>query len=244
MKEKDLLKKIKPTQLPRHLGVIMDGNGRWAKRRGLARSFGHKNAIKAVREIIKGCQKLNIPYLTLYAFSTENWSRPKAEITILMTLFSEVLSYEIKEMHKEGVRFNAIGDLKKLPKKVQKNLVKAMELTKNNTGQTLTLALNYGGKEDITQAVNSLIDAGDVPITQEKIKSALYTKDLPSVDLMIRTSGEYRISNFLLWDLAYSEFYFTDILWPDFKQETLFNAIFDFQNRERRFGKTSEQLTK
>jgi undecaprenyl diphosphate synthase len=239
---------INPEKLPKHIAVIMDGNGRWAKNNGKARVFGHKNGVKSVRDITEGAAELGIEYLTLYAFSTENWNRPKAEVTALMHLLVTTISKETKTLTKNNIRLNAIGDLKNLPGNCHSALLKAMDKTANNKGMTLTLALSYSSRWEIMNAVNTLLN--DVKtnkieaeaISEEGFANYLCTKDIPDPELLIRTSGEFRISNFLLWQLAYSELYFTDKLWPDFRKEDLWEAILNFQNRERRFGKTSEQI--
>ncbi|WP_282630088.1 isoprenyl transferase [Empedobacter sedimenti] len=244
-----LLEQIDTNKLPDHVAIIMDGNGRWAKKNGKERTFGHKSALRAVRSSIETCRRLGIKYLTLYAFSTENWNRPKLEVNVLMTLLSSAIKDEIKDLDKNGVRLNVIGDMSKLPSKANKDLTKAMELTKNNTGCVLTLALSYGSKDELLTAIKSIAtkykdgEISDNDFNEELVHQNLYTHDLPMVDLMIRTSGETRISNFLLWQIAYAELYFTDVLWPDFNEEEFYKAILNYQNRERRFGKISEQLT-
>ena len=242
------LEDIKGGKLPDHLAVIMDGNGRWARKRNKLRIFGHENAIEAVRDTVESCAKLGIPHLTLYAFSTENWNRPKREVDSLMKLLVAVLKKEVETMHKNDIRLNAIGRIDTLPKKAHAELLEVMAATKNNKRLTLTLALSYGSREEITQAVrgiatkvkNNIISPDDIDDTV--INGHLYTQNLPDVDLLIRTSGEHRISNFLLWQIAYAELYFTDVLWPDFRAHHLVEALINYQNRERRFGKTSEQL--
>ncbi len=239
---------INKNALPQHLAIIMDGNGRWAKQKGMFRYKGHESGSKAVREIVEGSAKIGIPNLTLYAFSTENWNRPKMEVELLMRLLISSLKKEIKTLQDNSIKLNAIGNLDALPVKARKELYKVMELTKNNTRMTLTLALSYGSREEITKTIkeislkvkNNLISPDDIDETV--INNHLYTQNLPDVDLLIRTSGEQRISNFLLWQIAYAELYFTETLWPDFTKEHLFAAILNYQNRERRFGKTSEQL--
>lgn len=247
--EISLLDQIDKEKLPNHVAIIMDGNGRWAKKNGKERTFGHKSALGAVRSSIETCRRLGVGYLTLYAFSTENWNRPKLEVNLLMTLLSSAIKDEIKELHKNGIRLNVIGDMDKLPKKANKDLSQAMELTKDNTGCVLTLALSYGSKDELLSAIKSIAkkykdgEISDDDFNEELVHQNLYTHDLPMVDLMIRTSGETRISNFLLWQIAYSELYFTDVLWPDFNEEEFYKAILNYQNRERRFGKISEQLT-
>ena len=234
--------------LPKHLAIIMDGNGRWAKQQGKPRIFGHEKGAKTVREIIQEVSEIGIPYLTLYAFSTENWKRPKLEVEALMHLLSRYLKKEVAIMQENNIRLNAIGDLESLPSKVRKELYKAMEQTQNNTSTTVSLALAYGGQQELLQMTQQLaqrVQQGLLAPQQfsaELIQQSLYTQNIPPVDLLIRTSGECRISNFLLWQIAYAELYFTDILWPDFSPEELHKALANYQNRERRFGKTSEQL--
>lgn len=247
--EISLIDQIDKNNLPDHVAIIMDGNGRWAKQNGKERTFGHKNALKAVRASIESCRELGIKYLTLYAFSTENWNRPKLEVSFLMTLLSKTIKAEIKELHQNNVRFNIIGDLSKLPSSARKDLEKAIELTKDNTGSILTLALSYGSKEEILGAIKNIANQykegsiTEADINEELVHQNLYTHNMPMVDLMIRTSGETRISNFLLWQIAYAELYFTPVLWPDFNHETFYEAILSYQGRERRYGKISEQLT-
>ena len=234
--------------LPKHLAIIMDGNGRWAKQQGKPRIFGHEKGAKTVREIIQEVSEIGIPYLTLYAFSTENWKRPKLEVEALMHLLSRYLKKEVAIMQENNIRLNAIGDLESLPSKVRKELYKAMEQTQNNTSTTVSLALAYGGQQELLQMTQQLAQRVQQGLltpqqsTPELIQQTLYTQNIPPVDLLIRTSGECRISNFLLWQIAYAELYFTDILWPDFSPEELHKALANYQNRERRFGKTSEQL--
>ena len=247
-KRMDLLETINTEKLPNHLAIIMDGNGRWAKKQGLLRAFGHESGTKSVKEIIKACAKLGIEYLTLYAFSTENWNRPKIEVDTLMKILINSLKKELTTLQKNNIKLNTIGNLEKLPQSAQKELLDDIEKTKNNTRMTLTLALSYGSREEIVSAVKDIsakvknniisIDSIDDSIINEH----LYTQNLPDVDLVIRTSGEHRISNFLLWQIAYAELYFTDVLWPDFKEQNLYEAIISYQKRERRFGKTSEQI--
>jgi len=243
-----LLEQINKDTIPQHLAIIMDGNGRWAKAKGMFRSMGHENGTKAVREITEACVEINVPYLTLYAFSTENWNRPKMEVELLMRLLVSSLKKEIKLLDKHNIKLNAIGNLDALPSKAQKELKDVIEKTKNNTKMTLTLALSYGSREEITKTIQEIslkVKKGLISpenIDEKLINNHLYTQDLPDVDLLIRTSGEQRISNFLLWQLAYAELYFTDVLWPDYTKNHLFEAILNYQNRERRFGKTSEQL--
>ncbi len=239
---------INKTSLPQHLAVIMDGNGRWAKSKGLFRTKGHEQGSKAVREVVEGCAEIGIPYLTLYAFSTENWRRPKREVDLLMKLLVSSLRKDQETLQKNNIKLNAIGNLEALPKKVHSELLEVIDKTKTNNRMTLTIALSYGSREEILKTIkeishkvkNNLISPSDIDETV--INNHLYTKNLPDVDLLIRTSGEQRISNFLLWQIAYAELYFTNTLWPDFKKEDLFKALLNYQNRERRFGKTSEQL--
>ncbi|WP_457616395.1 isoprenyl transferase [Lutibacter sp.] len=240
--------KINKTKLPNHIAIIMDGNGRWAKKQGKPRVFGHKNGVNSVREAIEACAEIGVNYLTLYAFSTENWNRPKIEIKTLMALLVSSLRKELKSLQKNDIKLNTIGNIKQLPEKAQKELEEVVKKTKNNKTLTLTLALSYGSREEIVNVIKNISkkvvnkQLKFEEIDEKIINNHLYTFSLPDVDLMIRTSGEKRISNFLLWQLAYAELYFTNTLWPDFKKENLFNAILDYQNRERRFGKTSEQI--
>lgn len=242
--------KIDSEKLPQHIAIIMDGNGRWAKSRDQERTFGHKNAIKAVREVINACNEVNIPYLTLYTFSTENWNRPTEEVNTLMDLLSSTLLQEAEEIFSKGLRIHAIGDLDRLPDTVREQLLNIIELTKNNNKGNLILALSYGSQREILNAVKEIskkVKDGEVDINDidEKLfENHLYTKDFPPVDLLIRTSGEVRISNFLLWQIAYAELQFLDTLWPDFTKEDFFQCIVNYQSKERRFGKTSEQIAK
>ncbi|MGB0849891.1 MAG: isoprenyl transferase [Bacteroidia bacterium] len=240
--------KIDPKRLPKHIAIIMDGNGRWAKEKGRFRVFGHENGVKAVREVSEGCAELGVECLTLYAFSTENWNRPKLEVNALMTLLVKTIKGETKTLMKNGIRLDAIGDRSMLPKECKKELEEAIETTKGNTGMTLILALSYSAKWDIVNATKKIAQKavdGEIKVedvSEDLINDTLTTSKYPHPELMIRTSGELRISNFLLWELAYSELYFTTVLWPDYRKEHLYEAILDFQSRERRFGKTSEQL--
>ena len=239
---------IDKDRLPKHIAIIMDGNGRWAKQKGMMRVFGHENGSKAVREAVEASARIGIENLTLYAFSTENWNRPKAEVETLMKLLVSSLRRELKSLHENNIRLRTIGNFERLAPSVQKELRDVIEKTKNNSRMTLTIALSYGSREEIISAVreishkvkNNIISVPD--IDESVINQHLYTQNLPDVDLLIRTSGECRISNFLLWQIAYAELYFTDVLWPDFKEEDLLLAIADYQKRERRFGKTSEQI--
>ncbi|QFG54130.1 polyprenyl diphosphate synthase [Chryseobacterium sp.] len=239
---------INPEHLPRHVAIIMDGNGRWAKSRGKERTYGHKSALTAVRDAINACNEIHIPYLTLYTFSSENWNRPNDEVNSLMDLLAETLLLEAEEIFTKGLRLHIIGDIEKLPDLVRDQLQNVMDLTKDNKRGNLILALSYGSQKEILNAVkqiSSKVKAGEISeddIDEKLFEDHLYTKDFPPVDLMIRTSGEVRISNFLLWQMAYAEMQFLDMLWPDFNRETFFNCILDYQMKERRYGKTSEQL--
>ena len=241
-------KRIDKNNVPQHIAVIMDGNGRWAKKRGLRRENGHREGRKSVKKIVECCVELGIKNLTLYAFSTENWNRPKLEIDFLMQLLFLSLKYEFKTLNKNNIKFETIGDLTRLPKKISNYLQKVKVETKKNSKLTLTLALSYGSRNEIVNVVRELSDKVKNNIISSKnidetvINDHLYTRNLPDVDLLIRTSGEKRISNFLLWQIAYSELYFTKKLWPDFRKKDLYKAIVSYQNRERRFGKTSEQI--
>ena len=239
---------INNSRLPKHIAIIMDGNGRWAKKQGMARAFGHENGAKAVRQVVEGCAELGIENLTLYAFSTENWNRPKLEVQTLMRLLISSLKKEIRTLHDNNIKLCTIGNLNTLPSRVYKELIDVMEKTKLNTRMTLTIALSYGSREELLSTIKEIsIKVKNNIISPEKIDESvinehLYTRNLPDVDLLIRTSGEQRISNFLLWQIAYAELFFTDVLWPDFTKNNLYEAILSYQNRERRFGKTSEQL--
>jgi undecaprenyl diphosphate synthase len=240
--------KINTDNIPSHLAIIMDGNGRWAKQQGFLRTLGHESGSKSVKRIIQECLDLGVEYLTLYAFSTENWNRPKLEVDTLMRVLINSLKKELKTMQEGNIKMNAIGNINKLPKNAQKQLNEVIDKTKDNTKMTLTLALSYGSREELVNVVkiisdkvkNNIISIDN--IDDSIINEHLYTHNLPDVDLLIRTSGEHRISNFLLWQIAYAELYFTDVLWPDFKEKDLHEAIISYQKRERRFGKTSEQI--
>ena len=235
-------------ETPKHVAIIMDGNGRWAEQKGLTREFGHENGVRSVKKIVEEANKLKIQYLTLFAFSIENWKRPGHEVETLMRLLVETLKDEFEDLLNNNIRLNSIGDIESLPQEVKSELKDIIESTKNNSGMTLTLALSYGAKQEIFNAVKQIskkvkdeiicLDNFDDSI----INDHLYTKNLPNVDLLIRTSGEQRISNFMLWQIAYAELYFTETYWPDFSQEDFTNAIIEYQKRERRFGKTSKQL--
>ena len=235
--------------LPEHIAIIMDGNGRWAKERGKLRVIGHEKGAKTVKQVVEGCAELGVKNLTLYAFSTENWNRPKLEVQTLMKLLISSLKKEINTLQKNNIKLNAIGNLKALPSQVYKELTDVIEVTKNNKRLTLTLALSYGSRDELINTVKQIsVKVKNNIISPELIDESvinehLYTRNLPDVDLLIRTSGEQRISNFLLWQIAYAEFYFTKVFWPDFTKEYLYEAIVNYQKRERRFGKTSEQLS-
>jgi len=245
MNEKD---KIDLSKLPEHVAIIMDGNGRWAKQKGKSRIFGHHNGVTAVRETTEAAAEIGIKYLTLYAFSTENWNRPKNEINALMTLLIKTINKETKTLNKNNIRLLAIGDLASLPEKCYNELQDAIRKTKNNTRMSLVLALSYSSKWEIVNAAKRIAnDYKDEKININQINQELFcqyltTSGIPDPELLIRTSGEYRISNFLLWQIAYAELYFTSKLWPDFRKDDLYEALIDYQNRERRFGKTSEQI--
>ncbi|ENK1241948.1 isoprenyl transferase [Clostridium sporogenes] len=233
---------IDKNNIPKHIAIIMDGNGRWAKERNLPRTMGHKAGVETIREIVKECNNLGVKYLTLYAFSTENWKRPKDEVSALMSLLVQYLRKEVKELNENNVVVNAIGDIEELPEVCVNELKKAYEETENNTGLILNLALNYGGRDEIIRAVKNMYEDMKVgkireeEVNEDIISNYLYTKGMADPDLIIRPSGEKRISNFLLWQCAYSEFWYSDIKWPDFKKEHLHKAIYDYQNRDRRFG--------
>ncbi|TXE06336.1 isoprenyl transferase [Seonamhaeicola algicola] len=244
----NLKESIQSKTLPKHIAIIMDGNGRWAKKQGMMRAFGHENGTKSVRTTVENCAELGVQNLTLYAFSTENWNRPKLEVQALMKLLISSLKKEINTLQDNNIKLSAIGNLSLLPTKVHNELLEVINKTKTNTRMTLTLALSYGSREELLNTVKEISNKvknniiSPAAIDESIINEHLYTHDLPDVDLLIRTSGEQRISNFLLWQIAYAELYFTDVLWPDFTKEHLYEAIIEFQKRERRFGKTSEQL--
>lgn len=244
------LEKIDSTRIPSHIAIIMDGNGRWALSQGKRRIFGHKHAITAVRESAEAAAELGVKYLTLYAFSTENWNRPKMEVNALMRLLLQTIREEVKTLNKNDIKLNAIGDIDSLPTVNRQHLAAAIEETRNNSRMTLNLALSYSSRWEMTKAITMLaqdvkqgrLEPGE--INQNSIQKYLETSDMPDPELLIRTSGESRISNFMLWQIAYTELYFTPVLWPDFRKENLYEAILDYQCRERRFGKTSEQIKK
>lgn len=244
----ELKSHINIDKLPKHIGIIMDGNGRWATQKGKERVFGHQNGTQPVRDVTEACAELGIPYLTLYAFSTENWNRPKEEIQALFQLLIYNIKTETPTFQKNNIRFNVIGDLSALNDENRNNIEECLKITENNTRLTLTLAISYSSRWEITEAVKNItkeaLENKITPenITADTISQYLCTKDMPDPELIIRTSGEYRISNFLLWQSAYAEFYFTPILWPDFNKESLYEALIDFQKRERRFGLTTEQI--
>jgi undecaprenyl diphosphate synthase len=241
--------RLDKNRIPKHVAIIMDGNGRWAEKHGKARVFGHENGVDSVRSVVEGAGEIGINFLTLYAFSTENWERPQKEVEALMALLVHAIENETDSLLENNVRLLAIGDLKMMPEVVREKLEGCIERLKSNTGLNLVLALSYSSKWEIVNAVRSIVnEALNGKIKPEKINNKLFEKYLntamiPDPELLIRTSGEFRISNFLLWQIAYSELFFTEKLWPDFKKEDLFEAVYDFQNRERRFGKISEQLT-
>ncbi len=244
----DLKEKIDSNNLPEHIAIIMDGNGRWAQKKGNSRIFGHKNGVKAVRDTVEAAGELGVKYLTLYAFSTENWSRPKQEVDALMSLLVTTINSETDTLIKNNVRLLTIGDIDDLPADVKKNLNNLKHKTANNTGLSLVLALNYSARWEIINAVKNILkDGSHKEFDIEKIDNNFFeqylnTSGMPDPDLLIRTGGEYRISNFLIWQIAYAELYFTDVLWPDYRRDDLYRAILDYQKRERRFGKTSEQI--
>lgn len=239
---------INKDKLPQHIAIIMDGNGRWAKEKGKLRVFGHQNGVKAVRDTVESAAEIGIKHLTLYAFSTENWNRPKFEVNALMELLVSTINKETKTLMENNIRLNAIGDLQSLPSSCFRELQEAIKKTENNTRMTLHLALSYSSRWEITNAIKQIAEkVKNAELSVDEINDAtmeeyLTTKGIPDPELLIRTSGEHRISNFLLWQIAYAELYFTDKLWPDFRKEDLYEAIIDFQSRERRFGKTSEQV--
>ena len=240
--------RLDKNNIPKHVAIIMDGNGRWAEKHGKARFFGHERGVESVRSVVEGASEIGIEYLTLYAFSTENWERPKKEVDALMELLVQAIEMEAESLMENNVRLYTIGNLEALPTNVKEKLEGCIRYLDSNTGPNLIVALSYSSKWEIINAIKNLVrDSIDKKIKPEEINNELFedylnTNKIPDPDLLIRTSGEYRISNFLLWQIAYSELYFTDKLWPDFRKEDLWQAIYDFQNRERRFGKTSEQL--
>ena len=244
----DYKEQINPERLPRHIAIIMDGNGRWAKKQGLARMFGHRQGVETVHNITVAATKLGIEYLTLYTFSTENWNRPKEEVDALMNLLVDTVAKETPTLMNNNVRLQTIGDLNRLPEGARQKFLGCIEQTSKNTGLTMVLALSYSARWEITEAMRAAVQqaqAGQLraeEVNEQLVSSLMATADMPDPDLLIRTSGEYRISNFLLWQLAYSELYFTDRLWPEFDEEEFYKAIVDYQKRERRFGKTSEQI--
>ena len=244
----DLLQQIDKNRLPRHIAIIMDGNGRWAKEQGQDRLFGHYHGVESVRDIVEGCAELNIGYLTLYAFSTENWDRPEYEVIGLMELLVKTIRGEVENLNKNNIRLHVIGDINMLPDYARKELAEALQITGENTGLQLIMALSYSGRWELLNAVKSIaweVKNGRMnveEIDQDTLQRFLTTSEFPDPELMIRTSGEYRISNFLLYQLAYAELYFTQVRWPDFRKQNLYEALLDYQHRERRFGKTSEQV--
>lgn len=244
----DYLDQIDLSRLPQHVAIIMDGNGRWAKGKGKLRIFGHHNGVTSVRDVVEGADKLGIKYITLYTFSSENWNRPKLEVMAIMELMVTTIHKEVPGFMKNNIRLNAIGDLDTLPEKCLRELNNAIEITAGNTGVVLTLALSYSSRREIVRAAKNIaikVKNGELnaeDINEEIFEQNLFTGDMPNPELLIRTSGEYRISNYLLWQIAYAELYFTTKLWPDFRKEDLYEAVIDFQKRERRFGLTSEQV--
>ena len=243
------LSKIDISKAPKHIAIIMDGNGRWAKKQGHERLYGHNFGVESVRETLKAAKQLKVQYLTMYAFSTENWNRPKDEVDGLMDLLVRSIAAEVGELMENGVRLMTIGDTDGLPEACRNELMEAIQQTKDNSEITLVLALNYSSRWEITNALQKIVksvqasELTEEEITIEKIEEFLTTRGIPDPELLIRTSGEHRISNFLLWQIAYTEFHFTEVLWPDFREEDLFKAVLDYQSRERRFGMVSEQLT-
>jgi len=244
-----LIHNIDKGALPKHIAVTMDGNGRWAKQQGFQRVFGHKNAVKAVRETTEACAELGVGYLTLYTFSNENWNRPKKEVTALMELLKQTIQSETKTLMDNGIKFNTIGEIDRLPASSRRLVDDTIALTRNNQRMTLTLALSYGSRQEIIEAVKAVNQAvldnklSLNELNEKGFTQYLNTYGIPDPELMIRTGGEHRMSNFLMWQMAYTELYFTDVLWPDFRKEHLYSAIINFQQRERRFGKTSEQVS-
>ena len=244
------MNRIDLTKLPRHIAIIMDGNGRWAEINSMSRIRGHRKGVESVKEVVKVCREIGIRYLTLYSFSMENWLRPAKEVGALMGLLEEFLRSELQEMLDNRIRLMAIGDIDRLSEKVKKVLRKTIEETSSNNGMALNLALSYGGRDEIVEAVRKILKDGEAggitheDITSEVFSGYLYTSGMPDPDLLIRTGEEYRLSNFLLWQMAYTEFYFTDVLWPDFHREDLIEAVVGYQKRERRFGRTSDQLSR
>ena len=238
------MNQIDRNNLPKHIAITMDGNGRWAKQQGKLRVFGHKNGVKAVRDTVEAAAEIGIEYLTLYAFSTENWNRPEGEVNALMTLLVSAINKETQTLMENNIKLSTIGDTESLPAKAKKELLQAIDKTKNNSRMTLILALSYSSRWEITNAIKNIIsdNVNASEITEDLFQQYLTTKSVPDPELLIRTSGEHRISNFLLWQVAYSELYFTDTLWPDFRKEDLEKAILNYQSRERRFGKTTEQI--
>jgi len=244
----DLLSQVDKSRLPKHIAIIMDGNGRWAKEQGQDRLFGHYQGVESVRDIVEGCAELGVGYLTLYAFSTENWDRPQYEVIGLMELLVKTIRGEVESLNKNNIRLHVIGDINMLPDYAQRELAEALQITGNNTGLQLIMALSYSGRWELLNAVKNIayeVQKGRLnveEIDQDTLQQYLTTSDFPDPELMIRTSGEYRISNFLLYQLAYAELYFTQVRWPDFRKQNLYEALIDYQNRERRFGKTGDQL--
>lgn len=243
MDDRQIQEKLKTSgNLPQHIAIIMDGNGRWAKKRGLPRMAGHREGINSVRDIVETCGQLGVKVLTLYTFSLENWRRPRMEVSALMGLLVRTINKEVEDLNRNNVKVQTLGHLDDLPEKARKGMLQAIGKTRNNTGLVLNLALSYGARQEIVEAVKQILDKPPKELTEQTISSHLYTSGLPDPDLLIRTSGEFRISNFLLWQLAYTEIVVTDVLWPDFRRKELYKAIIDYQSRERRFGLISEQI--
>jgi len=231
-----------PQNIPQHIAIIMDGNGRWAKERGLPRIAGHREGAESLRVVLKACNEFGVKYLTVYAFSTENWQRPKDEVDFLMNLFAETIDRELDELMANRIRINFLGRLSKFSPELQKKMKEAMEKTKENDASTLNVMVNYGGRAELADAVQAIINEGRGTVDEESISQHLYTKNIPDPDLLIRTASEMRVSNFLLWQIAYAEIYVTPVLWPDFRREQLKEAIESYQRRVRKFGKTEEQI--
>lgn len=243
MDDRQIQEKLKTSgNMPQHIAIIMDGNGRWAKKRGLPRMAGHREGINSVRDIVEVCGQLGVKVLTLYTFSLENWRRPRMEVSALMGLLVRTINREVEDLNRNNVKVQTIGHLDDMPEKARKGMLQAIDKTQNNTGLILNLALSYGARQEIVEAVKQLLDNPPKELTEEIISSHLYTSGLPDPDLLIRTSGEFRISNFLLWQLAYTEIVVTNAFWPDFRRKELYKAIIDYQSRERRFGLISEQI--
>lgn len=237
------LDKIDPSRIPEHVAIIMDGNGRWAKQSGHERTYGHKHGVEAVRTVLRAANKIGIKVLTLYTFSEENWNRPKEEVEALMNLLVSAVHNELDELNENNVRLEVLGNIEDMPETPKEALYNAIEKTKNNNGCRVVLAINYSGRSEIVRAAKRLVEKGIKEVTEEVFEKELYLPEIPNPDLLIRTGGEFRVSNFLLWQIAYTELYFTSVFWPDFDANELYKAIIDFQGRERRFGMTGEQVS-